>query len=65
MSQAKTALKDAEKSIRDSYQIAIKYKEKTWTMTEADLEFSYDTDKVLKEAFQYARTGEELSLIHI
>ena len=59
MSQAKTALKDAEKSIRDSYQITIKYKEKTWTMTEDDLEFSYDTDKVLKEAFQYARTGEE------
>ncbi len=58
MEQAKAAVTAAEPALRDKYDIKIVYKDKTWRLTEDDLDFQFNTDSVLKEAYAYARTGD-------
>ena len=57
MEQATAAVKALEPSLRDKYNITITYKDKSWKITEDDFAFAFDTDQVLKEAYAYARSG--------
>lgn len=57
MAQAKAAVAAKESSLKGKYSIKITYESKNWELTEKDMEFSYNTDQVLKEAYAYARTG--------
>jgi len=66
MAEAKAALKQKEPSLREPCSIAVTCSGKSWKVTEDDLDFHFDTDKVLNEAYAYARTGaekERLSMI--
>ncbi len=58
MEQAQADVKQLEPSLRDKYDITIKYQNKNWKLTEDDLVFSFDTDSVLKEAYSYGREGD-------
>lgn len=58
MEEAAAAVKQLEPSLRGKYDITIKYKDKTWKLTEDDLAFAFDTDSVLKEAYAYGREGD-------
>ncbi len=58
MEQAKAAVTAVESGLRDKYDIRIVYQNKTWQLTEDDLNFQFNTDAVLKEAYAYARTGD-------
>ncbi|MBW7573098.1 VanW family protein [Caproiciproducens faecalis] len=58
MEQAKTAVTAAEPGLRGKYDIRLVYQNKTWQLTEDDLNFQFNTDEVLKEAYAYARTGD-------
>nr|WP_319489805.1 VanW family protein [uncultured Caproiciproducens sp.] len=58
MEQAKAAVTAVEPGLRDKYDIKIVYKDKIWQLTEDDLNFQFNTDTVLKEAYAYARTGD-------
>ena len=58
MQQAKEEIAALEPSFRGNYEVTLTYGEKTWTLTQDDLDFSYDTDEVLKQAYSYARTGD-------
>lgn len=57
MEQATDAVKALEPSLRDKYDITVKYKDKNWKITEDDFVFTFDTEQVLKEAYAYARSG--------
>ena len=59
LEQAKSELKSNEPKFRDKYDINIVYNDKSWKITEDNLEFNYNTDEVLKEAFSYAREGSD------
>ena len=59
LEQAKAEIKSNEPKFRDKYDINIVYNNKSWKITEDDLEFDYDTDEVLKKAFSYAREGSD------
>ena len=59
MAEAKAALKQKEPSLREPCSIAVTCSGKSWKVTEDDLDFHFDTDKVLNEAYAYARTGDE------
>lgn len=61
MEQAKAEITKLEPSLRDKYDIAVKYKDKSWKITEDDLTFAFNTDSVLKEAYSYARSGDRES----
>ncbi|MGX8701931.1 VanW family protein [Caproiciproducens sp.] len=58
MEQAKAAAAAVEPGLRGKYDIRIVYQDKTWQLTEDDLNFRFNTDDVLKEAYAYARTGD-------
>lgn len=58
MEQATAAVKQTEPALRGKYDITVKYKDKSWKLTEDDLTFTFDTDSVLKEAYSYARQGD-------
>jgi Uncharacterized vancomycin resistance protein len=57
MEQAQEAVKALEPSLRGNYEITVKYGDKSWKLTQDDLNFTFDTDSVLKEAYAYARDG--------
>ncbi len=63
LSKAYAALDKAQKSVRDKINITVKNGEKSFTLTEDDFIFDYDTPDVLLEAYHYSR-GEldELSV---
>lgn len=58
MEQAKEAVTAQEPSLRGKYDITVTYRDKSWKLTEDDLNFAFNTDSVLKEAYSYARTGD-------
>ncbi len=58
MEQAQAAVKKIEPTLRDKFDITVKYKDQSWKLTEDDLTFNFDTDSVLKEAYSYARQGD-------
>lgn len=58
MEQAKKDITALEPSLRGKYEVAASYGGKTWTITQDDLDFTFDTDDVLKQAYSYARTGD-------
>lgn len=58
MEQAKAEMTKLEPSLREKYDITVKYKDKNWKITQDDFTFSFNTDAVLKEAYAYARTGD-------
>jgi vancomycin resistance protein YoaR len=58
MEQAKEAVKQQEASANGEYSITVVYGEKTWTLTQKDMTFSYDADEVLKKAYAVGRTGD-------
>ena len=59
MQQAQEELKQLEPSLHEQYEVTLSYGEKLWTITDADLTFTYNTDAVLQEAFQLGREGTE------
>lgn len=58
MEEAKEKLKALEPGLRDAYSITLRYGEKKWQITEDDLNFTFDTEKVLEEAMAYGRDGD-------
>lgn len=59
MDEAKAELKQLEPSLRGKYNIKIQYKDKVWNITEDDIDFTFNTDSVLEEAYAYARSGDQ------
>ncbi len=59
MQQALEAVHAKEKSAAPRYDIRITYGEKSWRITQDDMTFSSDAQKVLNEAHGYARSGDE------
>ena len=59
MEQATAAVKALEPSLREKYDITVTYQDKSWKITENDFEFQFNTDQVLKEAYDYARSGSK------
>jgi vancomycin resistance protein YoaR len=57
MSEAKTAV-EAALPAADPIKLRITDGSKSWEITNQDLKFQYDTDKVLKDAYAYARSGD-------
>ncbi len=58
MEQAKAALKELEPTLRGKYDVKVEYDGKSWNITENDLSFTFNTDSVLKEAYDYGRSGD-------
>lgn len=58
MEQAQAAVKELEPSLRGKYNITVKYEDKSWNLTQDDLSFTFNTDSVLKDAYDYARQGD-------
>lgn len=56
MDQAQEAVEKALDSTH--YDIKITYSDKSWELTEKDIDFSYNTNDVLKKAYSYARSGD-------
>mgnify|MGYP000862949864 FL=1 len=56
--QAQQAVKAKEQDARGTYCVKVTYGGKVWKWTQDDMEFTYDTDKVLKEAYSYGRSGD-------
>lgn len=58
------SMEEAEKSVNaalpgtQQVEIQISGNDRTWSLTDRDLSFQYDTDEVLKEAYAYARSGD-------
>jgi vancomycin resistance protein YoaR len=58
MQQALIAVKGKQESARGTYSIKISNGSQTQELTQNDMTFSYNTEKVLKEAYAYARSGD-------
>lgn len=58
VTEAKSALKGAEETLKGTYDVTVTYGGKSWHITQDTLGFSYNTDEVLKKAYAYARTGD-------
>lgn len=59
MAQARQALEPVEESLRGTYSVTVARGEQSWVITEADLDFTYNTEEVLQEAYQYGREGTD------
>lgn len=59
MEQAHQALAAEEEKLKGTYSVTVARGEQSWVITDADLEFTYDTDKVLEQAYQYGREGTD------
>lgn len=59
IAQAKAAVQPKESSAEAAYSIKITYGQQNWELTQKDLAFSFDTDRVLQKAYAYARTGSD------
>lgn len=57
--EAKEALKQIEPSLRDDIDITLTYGDKSYHYTEDDFAFTYNTDEILEEAYQFARSGDD------
>lgn len=55
LSKAYSALDEAQKSVRDKINVTVKNGKKTFTLTEDDFIFDYNTSEVLLEAYHYSR----------
>lgn len=58
MQQALEAVQAKEKSAAPEYGIRITYDSKSWEITQNDMTFTSDAQKVLNEAYAYARSGD-------
>ena len=58
MQQAREAVGPKETSAAGDYAVTVVYGEKTWTLTQKDMTFTYNTDAVLKKAYAVGRTGD-------
>ena len=58
MEEAQTKLESMEDGLRDTYSITLKYKDQEWKFTEDNLDFTFNTKEVLKEAMAYGRDGD-------
>lgn len=56
--EAKQLLHAKEPELRDSIAIQLRFEKKEYSYTEDDFSFTYDTEQVLEQAYQIARTGE-------
>lgn len=57
MEEAREALKEKEASLRETFSITLTYEDQSFTVTQDDVDFLFDTEAVLEEAYQYGRTG--------
>lgn len=58
MEEAQSKLSSMEDGLRDTYSITLKYKDQEWKLTEDNLDFTFNTEDVLKEAMAYGREGD-------
>ena len=58
MDEARTALSAAESGASGDFTVTLTYEEQTFTVTQADVDFSYDTEAVLEQAYAYGREGD-------
>lgn len=56
--QAKQLLREKEPELRAPISIVLSFGKKEYTYTTDDFLYTYDTDRMLEEAFQVARTGD-------
>jgi vancomycin resistance protein YoaR len=59
MEEAKELMKAVEDSLRPTIALTLTYGEQKFDFTDQDFQFSYDTDKILEEAYQVARKGTD------
>ncbi|WP_077532277.1 VanW family protein [Massiliimalia massiliensis] len=57
MEEAETLMKDLELDLRDPIDLTLTYNDKSYHYTEDDFTFVYNTDEILKEAYQIGREG--------
>lgn len=57
--EAKALLTEVEPTLRDKIEVSAVYEDKTYTYTEDDFVFTYNTDEVLEKAYQVAREGTD------
>lgn len=58
MDEAREAVQAAESSARGDFAVTMTYGDQSFTVTQDDVDFSFDTDAVLEEAYQYGRDGD-------
>ena len=58
MDEAREAVQSAESSARGDFAVTMTYGDQSFTVTQDDVDFSFDTDAVLEEAYQYGRDGD-------
>lgn len=58
MDEAREAVQSAEASARGDFAVTMTYGDQSFTVTQDDVDFSFDTDAVLEEAYQYGRDGD-------
>lgn len=59
MEEAAAELKDVEQTLGADCRVTMNYEGKSWELTKDDLTFTYDTEEVLREAYDYARSEED------
>lgn len=57
--EAKKLLSELEPSLREEIDITLSYADKSYHYTQDDFAFTYNTDEILEEAYQVARTGDD------
>lgn len=58
MDEARQAVEAVEAGARQSFTVTLTYEDQSFTVTQDDVDFSFDTDAVLEEAYQYGRDGD-------
>lgn len=58
MEQARAAMKEKEADTRGEYDVTLTHGSDQWSIQTDDLSFTYNTDDILKQAYNYARAGE-------
>ena len=58
MDEARQALSAAESSASGDFTVTLTYEDQTFTVTQADVDFSFDTEAVLEQAYAYGREGD-------
>ena len=60
INEAEALLKELEPSLRDEVDLTITYKNNTYTLTEDDFSYEYNTQSVLLNAYGLYRTGDRM-----
>ena len=57
MEQARELLNTSETGVPQTFTVTLTHEDQSFTLTQADVGYSVDTEQVLEEAYQYGRTG--------